>query len=253
MTKYRKLPVEQILKEYKAGASINQIARDHDSYVNKVKRLLKKHIEIRGHSEAQALLLQQGKIDHPTEGRERTQQEKLDISASQHKSWSEYSDEKRKNIADTSRELWYNQSEDKRDEILAAAAAGSRLAAKEGSRVEKFLLKELKKLYQVRFHTKVLSTNLEVDLFLPELNAAIEVNGPSHYLPIWSDEALAKQQKYDHEKYSILLTKGLRIIKVKYLVSKFTLFVQEQLKKEILELLPRIKDSDKYIYEVNIV
>ena len=54
----------------------------------------------------------------------------------------------------------------------------------------------------IEYHKKgiVPNSNLEVDIYLPEMGAAIEIDGPSHFLPIWGEEALSKTIKSDNEK-----------------------------------------------------
>jgi very-short-patch-repair endonuclease len=98
--------------------------------------------------------------------------------------------------------------------------------------------------YIVNFHQKnLMHTELEVDLFLPKESVAIEIDGPSHYKPIWGDDHLQRQIKYDTEKNGILLSLGLVLIRVKYLRTKLTLGVKNKLKKEILALLEDIRQN----------
>jgi len=47
------------------------------------------------------------------------------------------------------------------------------------------------------------------------MNIAIEVDGPSHFLPVWGDEVLAKNIKYDQKKTGLILGKGLKLIRIK--------------------------------------
>jgi very-short-patch-repair endonuclease len=47
------------------------------------------------------------------------------------------------------------------------------------------------------------------------MNVAIEIDGPSHFLPVWGDDALKRNQKYDQKKTGLLLGKGLSLIRVK--------------------------------------
>ena len=47
------------------------------------------------------------------------------------------------------------------------------------------------------------------------MNTAIEIDGPSHFLPVWGEEALKKAQNYDQKKQGLILGKGLALIRIK--------------------------------------
>ena len=59
------------------------------------------------------------------------------------------------------------------------------------------------------------NTKLQIDLFLPTMNIALEVDGPSHFLPVWGDDVLARNQKYDKKKTGLIIGKGLKLIRIK--------------------------------------
>ena len=61
------------------------------------------------------------------------------------------------------------------------------------------------------------NTKLHIDLFIAKLNTAIEIDGPSHYISVWGDESLARNQKYDQKKNGLIIGKGLRLIRIKQL------------------------------------
>ena len=71
--------------------------------------------------------------------------------------------------------------------------------------------------YKVDFHKEqsLLNTKLQIDLFLPSMNTAIEIDGPSHFLPVWGEDALAKNISYDQKKQGLILGKGLALIRIK--------------------------------------
>jgi very-short-patch-repair endonuclease len=56
---------------------------------------------------------------------------------------------------------------------------------------------------------------LQIDLFLPKLNVAIEVDGLSHFEPVWGSETLKRNQKYDNKKTGLILGKGLVLVRIK--------------------------------------
>ena len=69
----------------------------------------------------------------------------------------------------------------------------------------------------VEFHKEqsILNTKLQIDLFIPKLNVAIEVDGPSHFEPVWGDDSLQKNKKYDNKKTGLIIGKGLYLIRIK--------------------------------------
>jgi very-short-patch-repair endonuclease len=78
-------------------------------------------------------------------------------------------------------------------------------------------------------------------MYFPEFKAIIEIDGPSHFLPIWGEEKLQKQMKADQNKTGLILSKGFIIIRVKNLSDSLSLIKQEELKNTILSILDSIK------------
>ena len=69
---------------------------------------------------------------------------------------------------------------------------------------------------------------------LPELNIAIEVDGPSHNRKIWTQEQFEKRQKADNQKTALVLSKGLALIRIQQkrnLTRKFKNDISEKLLK----------------------
>jgi hypothetical protein len=58
----------------------------------------------------------------------------------------------------------------------------------------------------------VLDSGLEIDIFLPSLNIAIELNGPVHYFPIYGQSKLEDIQNKDLRKQVELQQKGFNLI-----------------------------------------
>ena len=70
--------------------------------------------------------------------------------------------------------------------------------------------------YVIEYHRKgiIPNANLEVDIYIPDFATAIEIDGPSHFLPIWGDEALRKTIKSDNEKNGLLRYHGIMVLRV---------------------------------------
>jgi very-short-patch-repair endonuclease len=199
--------------------SFQDIASKFDTYANQIRRDAKRlNIKIRNKSDAQKNALKTGKHKHPTKGSQRSKETKEKIGKSVMNSWDELTEKELKQRQAKSRALWESMDNDVKENILKSANAAARLSSKTGSKLEKFLLNRLlKDGYSVDFHKEqVLSnTKLQIDLFLPSMNVAIEVDGPSHFSPIWGDDALAKNKKYDEKKNGLLIGKGVSLIRIK--------------------------------------
>lgn len=208
-----------IYKSYEIdNHSFQDIADSCGTYANKIRRdAIKFNIKIRDKSLAQKNALNTGKHKHPTKGTIRDDATKIKIGKSVVDSWENLSDkelQKRKNKA---KKNWENLSEDEKQFILQKANDAVRKSSKEGSKLEKFILNNLlQDGYRVIFHQEqtLSNTKLQIDLLIPSINTAIEIDGPSHFLPVWGDEALKRNVKYDQKKEGLILGKGLYLIRI---------------------------------------
>ena len=46
------------------------------------------------------------------------------------------------------------------------------------------------------------------------MNLAIEVDGPSHWAPVWGEDSLNRNKKYDSKKEGLILGKGWNLIRI---------------------------------------
>lgn len=199
--------------------SFADIAELCGTYANKIRRDAKAlEITIRNKSEAQKNALKTGKHKHPTKGSERTQQTKEKIGESVMKSWEELDESELLNRQQKAKDNWDKLSDDQKMNMQRAATTAVRVASKVGSKLEKFLLnKLLNDGYAVDFHKEqaLVNTKLQIDLFLPKLNIAIEVDGPSHFEPVWGEDSLAKNKAYDKKKEGLVIGRGWYLIRIK--------------------------------------
>jgi very-short-patch-repair endonuclease len=204
------------IKEKKSFALI---AEELSTYANKVRRdAVKFKIKIRDKSDAQKNAINSGITDHPTKGKKRSQEVKDKIGLSVMSVWDNMSDSEFKSRQNKAREQWLKMDDEQKQNIIKLANEAVRSSSKTGSKLEQYLLSGLiKNGIKVDFHKEhnLLNTKLQIDLFLPEINIAIEVDGPSHFLPVWGDDALKRNIKYDNKKNGLLLGKGCVIIRVK--------------------------------------
>lgn len=223
------------------------IAEKFNTYPNKIRRvLIKNGIPLKDRSAAQKLALESGRNIHPTAGKGHDISTKEKISESIYNSWTKISDEERELRSQKGKDQWDSMSEEEKAELRDAAAKAVRQASVDGSKMEKFLLKNLQKNgYDILFHKKGLIPNdkLEVDIFIPALKTAIEIDGPAHFLPIWGEENLQKHIKADSHKSGLLLSAGFVVIRIKHITRNLSEKHKRTALSEILSALNNIKEK----------
>lgn len=199
--------------------SFKDIADASGTYANKIRRdAIKFKIKIRDKSEAQINALKSGKHKHPTKGKTRDDATKLKIGKSVIESWDSLTATELEQRKLKAKQNWENLSEDERSYILQKANEAVRESSKVGSKLEKFILQKLlSDGYKVNFHEEqtLSNTKLQIDMSIPTINVAIEIDGPSHFLPVWGDETLKRNIAYDQKKTGLILGKGLVLIRIK--------------------------------------
>jgi very-short-patch-repair endonuclease len=240
----------------KGNKNISEIATEMNTYPNKIRRILiKENIQLDSKSEAQKKSYINGTTKIPTAGKKRTKEEKLKISKGLQKTWANISEEEYKQRVDGAKKRWNKMSEKDKQEMHTSAIKAIQKAGKEGSKLEKFIKYELTKAgHEIEIHKKNLlpNENLEIDMYFPKLKAIIEIDGPSHFLPIWGAEKLQKQIKSDEVKTGLILSRGFIIIRVKNLHNSISLHNQEKLKNNLITKLNEIEqkqysDVNRYI------
>lgn len=211
---------EQIIQLYQEeNFSTHQLAEKFNTYPNKIRRILKKHgVQLRSKGEAQKIALEEGRTLHPTKGKEMKASTKLKISEAQGELWDNMTDKQRQERIENGHESWNKKTATEREALIRKAHEGVQEASRTGSKLEHYVLQELTKAgFMVDFHKEHWLQNhrLQIDLFVPELRAAIEVDGPSHFKPVWGIDNLIKNQKADRQKTGLILGQGLVLIRIK--------------------------------------
>jgi very-short-patch-repair endonuclease len=233
-------------EEYeKKQRSLHDLAAEWHTYPNKILRELRRYgFAIRKKGEAQAIALKSGRRFHPTQGRERSPEEKLKISEGMYENWSHISEEERERRVETARKNWEKLSDEQKELFQKRASDAIHETAKSGSKLEKFLAKALTdEGYAVSYHSKVIlpDSQLEVDLYIPSLRVVIEIDGPSHFLPIWGDDRLKKSVDADKKKNDQLNLYGFILIRVKHINQFASDAYKRKLMGEIMSILEEIK------------
>ena len=80
------------------------------------------------------------------------------------------------------------------------------------SKLENWLQFKLleKYLFEIHFNKKD-AINSELDIYIPHLKLAFELNGIFHYEPIYSPEQLSKIQNNDNRKFQACIERGIEL------------------------------------------
>ena len=233
-----------LLKEYVENArSTYDLSKQMNIYPNLINRALRYHgIAIRTKSEAQKLALQSGRHAHPTKGKELTQKTKDKIGKKLSESWNRISEEERERRSENTTKQWEERTPEEKSDILSKANSKVRESSKNGSKLEQYLNLGLKVAgFNVNFHSQFLIENekMHIDLTVYRENdkVAIEVDGPTHHLPIFGEELLAKNRKADAEKNGLLINNGFKVIRVKNLTKNLSKVKMDNCLQELTALL----------------
>ena len=238
---------QDVVKLYKSGNySTYELAEKFETYPNKIRRILRKNgVPLRSKSAAQKNALKKGRASHPTTGKSQSDATKLKISDSQGKIWDNMSPEERQKRSDNGKDAWNKKSEEEQSQLIRKAQDAIRESSKRGSKLERFLLDCLTEAgLRVEFHKDhwLKNQNLQVDLFIPELRTAIEVDGPSHFKPVWGMENLIKNQRSDQQKTGLILGSGLVMVRIRQ-DKKLSQRYQREIIKRLFEVLDRVKEK----------
>ena len=235
---------EKVIKMYnEQNKSTYEIAKQLDTYPNKIRRTLIKHGHtLKDKSEAQKTALAEGRSSHPTMGRKRSKDERIKISSSLVDYWEDMTQKERDRRSKIAKKNWQNMSAEQKENMRSKGIAAIQLAATHGSKLEQFIQKAISDHgFTCESHVMIIpSENLEIDLYVRELKTIIEVDGPSHFLPIWGEDKLQKQINADLRKSGTLLSKGYVVIRVKS-QGQESLSKKEELLNTVIDNLNSIK------------
>ena len=244
INKYKEFIIDQYTNHKK---STYEIAQELKTYPNKIRRALNTlGVDLRDKSKPQTIAIQSGRHEHPTKGKKRTEAEKIAISNGMATYWDEMEDKERNRRSKLSKKQWEEMPEEDKANLRKLAAEAVRKASKEGSKIEKFIHEGLTKLgWEVIFHKRGLVSNekLEVDLFIPSIKTAIEIDGPAHFLPIWGEENLQRHIRADAQKAGLLINRGFVILRVKNIIRNLSQKNMRETLALVAQELEKIKDD----------
>ena len=122
----------------KESKSTYEIAQEFNTYPNKIRRTLKTlGVSLRDKSKAQTVAIKNGRHEHPTRGKKRSESEKIAISNGMSKFWNDMEEEERARRCEISRKQWASMSDEQRELLRKSATEAVLKASKEGSKIMK--------------------------------------------------------------------------------------------------------------------
>lgn len=240
---------DKIIEMYNSGMSSYQIAAELKTYSTKILRALSfLGVERRDGSEAQKVALANGRSEHPTKGKKLTDSHLKNIGKGRSEAYKKLTPEEKQKLVEMGKATWDAIPVEKREEIRRLAMESIRESSRIGSKTERHVHKELvDRGFKVEFHKKNIlpGSKLEVDMYIPECRTALEIDGPGHFLPLWGEEKLAKQQSSDIVKQGALLKAGINILRVRQLDKSISMTNMDNLLRAVLLELETIYKSNK--------
>lgn len=253
--------VEWLTDQYATqNKSSYAIAEELNVNQSRVYRAIKKLGITRDASEAQKVSLKENRRKHPTKGKKRTDAERLAISAGKEKFLQNLDDDEKQEykemLSAASKKYWETVDPERRQAIMKENHKRVRQTAKHGSKLERVVWNVLAQAgYNDAIpHQKGLVPNskLEVDIWVPSLGTAIEIDGPSHFKPIYGEEKLRKTQQQDRQKSGLILGAGYIMVRIKCIKNKPSQIQLARLGEQLVEALDKIskglnKSSNRFI------
>lgn len=253
--------LKEVTELYDSGMSPYEIAEQTGTYPNKIRRALKKAgVVLRDKGESQAAAFKSGRKKHPTAGTVRSDETKTKISIKAVEYWENISDDKYDEHVEAAKDRWEKIPKKKKIAMQKKANEAIRAAAENGSKAENYLAEIIRDAgFTVQQHSTnaIKNNSLEIDIYIPAVSTIIELDGVSHFEPIWGADRFKKAQRADAEKSGLILRNGLVLIRIKYMARRLTNSVQRQLQEKVLPLLESFKtkfptETNRYIeIEVN--
>lgn len=209
----RKLYCEQ-------GLSLRKMSEKLKRPVSAITKYMDQYgIERRTKSDAQKGYLSDN--DHPMQGKHHTEEAKKKISASLGDFWDSLDPDQRAEyrqlVGSGWRKRWASMSNAERENMIASLNAANRQQQGHGSRFERFLADELRSrgyVVEERSNNYIANAKQEVDLALTHEGIMIEVDGPTHFMPIYGEEALERQEAKDADKDDYLISAGFSVLRI---------------------------------------
>ncbi len=220
---------ETMMRHSQEGISIRALAAEIGVHHNKLRRaMLKAGIPIMSPGESISSSIKSGR-SKTRKGAKITEEHKMSIAKAN-------KGVKRK--AQTKNNYILKRNQLARSE----AARANRTSSKVGSKFERMVFDKLVELgYNVTQQYKV--DDYKIDLFMNDYKLAIEIDGKSHWEPIYGTDRLAVTQSKDKAKDKAMELRGFHILRVRDGQSKPGLFNCSLVVQKIEEMIPFTKKN----------
>lgn len=239
---------KEFLEQELAVKTARQVAEEQNTYPNKIIRLARKfNIAIKDKSESQKLAVKTGRLKPPMLGKTHKNETKNKISEQRHNAWETQKESPDyEELVQKHRDAFLNRDKDEITEMHKKAAKAIRATRKDGSKLERFLMNSLRDAgYSPEFHVKdaLSQQDLEIDIYLPELMVAIEVDGVTHDENIYGEDHLNKRRYADSKKNGLLLVNGFTIIRIANKAKHVSKYFLNETWKKLESTLETIKEE----------
>jgi very-short-patch-repair endonuclease len=227
--------------------SAGKIAEKYKTYPNKILRTLRKAgINVKDRAEVQKEALETGQRAHPMKGKKHKKESKKKIGQKVMETYDGFSDDKKKEIEEIHRIRWNERTAESIIDMRTKGTQAIRKSSVEGSKLEKYLFENLQgRGFAVYMHQNITENQkLEVDLIINKV--AVEVQGPSHYDPIYGQDKLMKNKQADLEKLNLLLQYGYSVIYIRNTCKRKSEVYYSGILKMLLETYEEVKGMNTH-------
>ena len=176
------------------------------------------NIQMRDKSKAQKHYLEDN--EHPMLGKNHSESTRRKISHSLEEFWNGISPQEREEykarIGSAWKNKWASMTDEEKENMLAMLSEKSK-ETKGSSKLEKFIAQSLRDagfLVEEKTANYTPGNQFEIDIALPKFGIMIEVDGPTHFKPIYGEESLLRQQERDERKNAIIIGAGLNLLRI---------------------------------------
>jgi hypothetical protein len=244
--------LEQHYVEERKG--ITTIAREIGCFPEQVRRALRKFgIPMRSKSQSLKHYYENGG-EPALKGQTLPQEYKDSISKSMHSYWQSLPDNERERrineFVKQSQKAWENTPQDEREMHLYVMNRARMETSRHGSRIQNDVRDLMSNDYRVMTEVGNLrgGLKLRIDIFLPKYGIAIEIDGPSHYEPLFGEDALKKSKLRDKRKNDILTNSDIKVIRVRLPHKTYRRFLALEIYNELKKLIKNRKKLKDITY-----